>query len=89
MKQTLMGNDAIAWGLIHANVDMVSGYPGTPSSEILGNVQKYARYHFEERWDENTNLYIDARKDNIEFLEVVLKRHKETNNITKKSQSFY
>ncbi len=43
MKQTLMGNDAIAWGLIHANVDMVSGYPGTPSSEILGNVQKYAK----------------------------------------------
>ena len=40
MKQTLMGNDAIAWGLVHANVDMVSGYPGTPSSEILTNVQK-------------------------------------------------
>ncbi|WP_419770320.1 MAG: thiamine pyrophosphate-dependent enzyme [Candidatus Marinarcus sp.] len=40
MKQTLMGNDAIAWGLIHANVDMVSGYPGTPSSEILGEVNK-------------------------------------------------
>ncbi len=40
MKQTLMGNDAIAWGLIHANVDMVSGYPGTPSSEILTVVQK-------------------------------------------------
>ena len=40
MKQTLMGNDAIAWGLIHANVDMVSGYPGTPSSEILTEVQK-------------------------------------------------
>ncbi len=35
-----MGNDAIAWGLVHANVDMVSGYPGTPSSEILGVVQK-------------------------------------------------
>jgi indolepyruvate ferredoxin oxidoreductase alpha subunit len=40
MKQTLMGNDAIAWGLVHANVDMVSGYPGTPSSEILATVQK-------------------------------------------------
>ena len=40
MKQTLMGNDAIAWGLVHANVDMVSGYPGTPSSEILTVVQK-------------------------------------------------
>lgn len=38
-----MGNDAIAWGLVHANVDMVSGYPGTPSSEILGNVNKIKR----------------------------------------------
>ncbi len=35
-----MGNDAIAWGIVHANVDMISGYPGTPSSEILGMVQK-------------------------------------------------
>ncbi|MDD2382611.1 MAG: thiamine pyrophosphate-dependent enzyme [Sulfurospirillaceae bacterium] len=41
MKQILMGNDAIALGLIHAGVDMISGYPGTPSSEILGNFQKY------------------------------------------------
>lgn len=40
MKQILMGNEAIALGLIHANVDVVSGYPGTPSSEILGNFQK-------------------------------------------------
>ena len=40
MKKTLMGNEAIAWGLIHANVDMVSGYPGTPSSEILKTVQQ-------------------------------------------------
>ena len=41
MKQILMGNDAIALGLIHAGVGMVSGYPGTPSSEILGNFQKF------------------------------------------------
>jgi indolepyruvate ferredoxin oxidoreductase alpha subunit len=39
MKQTLMGNEAIAWGLIHSNTQMVSGYPGTPSSEILTTVQ--------------------------------------------------
>ena len=43
MKQTLMGNDAIALGLVHADIDMVSGYPGTPSSEILGNVNKLKR----------------------------------------------
>lgn len=41
MKEILMGNDAIALALIHSGVDMVSGYPGTPSSEILGNFQKY------------------------------------------------
>ena len=41
MKNILMGNDAIALALIHSGVDMVSGYPGTPSSEILGNFQKY------------------------------------------------
>ncbi|PLY06665.1 MAG: indolepyruvate oxidoreductase [Arcobacter sp.] len=40
MKQTLMGNDAIALGIIHSDIDLISGYPGTPSSEILGNVNK-------------------------------------------------
>jgi indolepyruvate ferredoxin oxidoreductase alpha subunit len=40
MQKTMMGNEAIALGLVHANVDMVSGYPGTPSSEILTSVQK-------------------------------------------------
>ena len=40
MKLTLMGNEAIAYGLIHSNTQMVSGYPGTPSSEILTTVQK-------------------------------------------------
>jgi len=35
-----MGNEAIAYGLLHSNTKMVSGYPGTPSSEILTTVQK-------------------------------------------------
>jgi indolepyruvate ferredoxin oxidoreductase alpha subunit len=41
MKNILMGNDAIALALIHSGVDMISGYPGTPSSEIIVNFQKY------------------------------------------------
>ncbi len=40
MKQTMMGNEAIALGMVHSDIDMVSGYPGTPSSEILTSVQK-------------------------------------------------
>lgn len=33
-----MGNQAIALGAIHAGVGLVSGYPGTPSTEILETV---------------------------------------------------
>lgn len=41
MKEILMGNEAIALALVHSNVDMISGYPGTPSSEIITNFQKH------------------------------------------------
>jgi len=34
-KVLLMGNEAIARGLIEANVKVVTGYPGTPSSEVI------------------------------------------------------
>ncbi|MDR1007381.1 MAG: indolepyruvate oxidoreductase [Campylobacteraceae bacterium] len=40
MKQILMGNEAIALALMHSNIQMISGYPGTPSSEIITNYQK-------------------------------------------------
>ena len=40
-KQLLMGNEAIALGAIHAGVGLVSGYPGTPSTEILETVAKH------------------------------------------------
>jgi indolepyruvate ferredoxin oxidoreductase alpha subunit len=43
MKQTLMGNEAIAYGLLHSNTQMVSGYPGTPSSEILTTFEKISK----------------------------------------------
>lgn len=40
-EQFLMGNQAIALGAIRAGVNLVSGYPGTPSSEILETVAKH------------------------------------------------
>ena len=42
-KELLMGNEAIALGAIHAGVGLVSGYPGTPSTEILETVAKHNR----------------------------------------------
>jgi indolepyruvate ferredoxin oxidoreductase alpha subunit len=38
----LMGNEAIALGAIHAGVQVVSGYPGTPSTEILETIAREA-----------------------------------------------
>lgn len=37
-KKLLMGNSAIAFGAITAGVNVVCGYPGTPSTEILETV---------------------------------------------------
>ena len=34
-KEYLMGNEAIAMGAVASGVNLVSGYPGTPSSEVL------------------------------------------------------
>ncbi len=41
MKQLLSGNEAIARGAYEAGVTVASGYPGTPSTEILENIVKY------------------------------------------------
>ncbi len=39
-KEYLMGNEAIALGAIAAGVNLVCGYPGTPSTEVLETVAK-------------------------------------------------
>ena len=35
MKKLLTGNEAIAEGVIESGVEVVSGYPGTPSTEVI------------------------------------------------------
>ena len=42
-KEYVMGNSAIALGALAAGVNLVSGYPGTPSSEIIETIQKYRK----------------------------------------------
>ena len=37
----IMGNQAIALGALKAGVNLVTGYPGTPSSEIIEFISKY------------------------------------------------
>lgn len=38
IKKLLMGNEAIALGAVSAGVNVVTGYPGTPSTEVLETI---------------------------------------------------
>ena len=39
MKKTVSGNEAIAYGALRAGVKVVSGYPGTPSTEVISSLE--------------------------------------------------
>jgi indolepyruvate ferredoxin oxidoreductase alpha subunit len=41
-RKVLLGNEAIARGIVEAGCDVATAYPGTPSSEILPAVAAYA-----------------------------------------------
>ena len=38
LKKLLTGNEAIAEGVIESRVDVITGYPGTPSTEVILNL---------------------------------------------------
>lgn len=51
--ELLMGNEAIALGAIAAGVNVVSGYPGTPSTEILETISKRNPGNIYVEWSVN------------------------------------
>lgn len=61
MKQEyVMGNGAIALGALSAGVNLVTGYPGTPSSEILENIQKYSDGNVHIEWSVNEKAAMEV-----------------------------
>ena len=52
-KEFLMGNAAIALGAIAAGVNVVSGYPGTPSTEVLETVAAHRPEQVYVEWSVN------------------------------------
>jgi len=56
----LMGNEAIAHGAIRAGVNVVSGYPGTPSTEVLETIAR----------DKNRKIYVEWSVNEKVALEV-------------------
>ena len=56
----LMGNEAIGLGAIHAGVDLVAGYPGTPSTEILETVAKNNDGSIHVEWSVNEKAALEV-----------------------------
>ncbi|MCQ2540241.1 MAG: thiamine pyrophosphate-dependent enzyme, partial [Acetatifactor sp.] len=60
MKEYVMGNSAIALGALAAGVNLVSGYPGTPSSEIIETISKTAHEGVHLEWSVNEKAALEV-----------------------------
>jgi len=58
-KHLMSGNEAIARGAYEAGVTFASGYPGTPSTEILENIVQYKKDIYCE-WSPNEKVAFEA-----------------------------
>lgn len=58
--ELLMGNQAIAMGAIHAGVGVVTGYPGTPSTEVLETVAKRNPGDIYVEWSVNEKVALEV-----------------------------
>lgn len=60
MKELLMGNAAIGLGAIRAGVGVVSGYPGTPSTEVLETIAKARPGDVYVEWSVNEKVALEV-----------------------------
>lgn len=58
MRKIMLGNDAIARGAYEAGVRVASGYPGTPSTEIMQCIAQYDEIYSE--WSVNEKVAMDV-----------------------------
>lgn len=59
-KEFLMGNEAIALGAIAAGVNLIAGYPGTPSSEVLEAAAKHRSEDIYVEWSVNEKAALEV-----------------------------
>ena len=58
MKKKMLGNEAIARGAYEAGVKVATGYPGTPSTEIMQFLNQFNEIYSE--WSVNEKVAMDA-----------------------------
>lgn len=57
----LLGNEAIARGALEAGIQVATGYPGNPSSEILGSLNQLApKLGFYSEWSVNEKVAMEV-----------------------------
>lgn len=59
-KEFLMGNEAIALGALAAGVNLVAGYPGTPSTEVLEACAKHRPDNMYIEWSVNEKAAMEV-----------------------------
>lgn len=59
-RALLSGNEAIARGAYEAGVQIATGYPGTPSSEILAAIAEDYKDEIYAEWSTNEKVAMDA-----------------------------
>ncbi len=60
-RMMISGNEAVAYAALHAGAKVISGYPGTPSSEVIGSLMKKPPFegtHIE--WSTNEKVAIEV-----------------------------
>lgn len=59
-REYMLGNVAIARGIVEGAVDVVSGYPGTPSSEIVDTLASMKERDFYIEWSVNEKVAMEV-----------------------------
>ena len=57
--ELLLGNEAIALGALHAGVKVATGYPGTPSTELIEYLARIATKDVHVGWATNEKVALD------------------------------
>jgi len=61
MREYLLGNAAIARGILEAGAGVVTGYPGTPASEIVETLAPLAKkYNVHVEWSVNEKVALEV-----------------------------
>jgi indolepyruvate ferredoxin oxidoreductase alpha subunit len=58
-RQYLLGNEAIAHACLESPVDFVSGYPGTPSSEVIDVLRSRSERGYYLEWSVNEKVALE------------------------------